>query len=283
MHTSLLMSPVKSQIWISAADNSFIIYLGVHEQLMCILQLLESWCSFWQLTLVENLCRCACTLVKVVLAVLGYVLPFASTLFPLTNGNATVSGFVSMSKHAANDLVLQMFVRFGRSKWGSLMEQASCQLSPVMDNVLWIEFQTLELNWYVTCCKHKTSRLNIWAVFHLYCKADFCSPALHGLVGRHEDAVWVQRGMCAPGLHVSHHQSHCWKQRSVQCVSSWHILAVFSLSQGKQYTWEVLSLHRVMSFRSQTMSLPWKMMGHSIVFRLVSPLPALWPLLLSLQ
>ena len=73
---------------------------------------------------------------KVVLAVLGYVLPFASTLFPLTNGNATVSGFVSMSKHAANDLVLQMFVRSGRSKWGSLMEQAFCQLSPVMDNVL---------------------------------------------------------------------------------------------------------------------------------------------------
>lgn len=276
------MSPVKSQVWISAADSSFIIFLRAHEPLMCILQPWESWCSFWQLTLVENLCRCTSAVVKVALAVVGYVLPFTSAPFPLTNGNATVSGFVFMNKHAANDLVLQVFVGFVRGKWGSLMEQASCQLSPVVDNVLWIEFQTPEMNWCVMFYKHKTSTLNIWAVFHLYCKADFCSPALHGLVGRCKDAVWVQRGMCAPGLCMSHCQGRCWKQ-SVQCASSWHILPVFSFSQGKQYTWEVLSLHRVMSFRSQTMSLPWKMMGRSIVFRLVSPLPSLWPLLLSLQ
>ncbi|XP_050831396.1 regulator of G-protein signaling 6 isoform X6 [Serinus canaria] len=37
--------------------------------------------------------------------------------------------------------------------------------------------------------------------------------------------------------------------------------------QGKQYTWEVLLLHRVTSFPSQTMSLPSRMTGHSIVFR----------------
>lgn len=75
-------------------------------------------------------------LVKVALGVLGYVLPSASAQFPLKNGNATVSGFVFMNKHAANDLVLQVFVGFGRGKWGSLMKQASCQLSPVVDNML---------------------------------------------------------------------------------------------------------------------------------------------------
>lgn len=179
--------------------------------------------------------------------------------------------------------MLQVFVRFERGKWGSLMEQACSQLSPVMDNVLWIGFQTLELNWCVTFCKHKTSRLYIWAALHLYCKADFCSPAFHGLVGRRKDAAGVERGTCAPGLHLSHCQGRCWKQRSMQCTSSWRIPAVFFLSQGKQYAWEVLSLHRAMSFPSRTMSLPWKMMGHSIVSRLVTPLLSLWPLLLSLQ
>ncbi|XP_059330802.1 regulator of G-protein signaling 6 isoform X3 [Ammospiza nelsoni] len=38
-------------------------------------------------------------------------------------------------------------------------------------------------------------------------------------------------------------------------------------SLGKQYTWEVLLLHRVTSFPSQTMSSPLRMMGRSIVFR----------------
>jgi len=41
-----------------------------------------------------------------------------------------------MHKHAANDLVSQVLVGFGRDKRGSLMEQASCQLSSVVDNVL---------------------------------------------------------------------------------------------------------------------------------------------------
>lgn len=160
IHTSLL-SPVKIQIWISAADSSFIICLGAHEQLMCILRLWESWCSFSQLTLVENLCRCTSVVVKVALAVVGYVLPFTSAPFPLTKGSATVLGFVFVNQHAANDLVWHGFGGLDRGKWGSLIEQASCRLSPVVDNVLWIEFQTLELNWCVTFCKHKTSRLNI--------------------------------------------------------------------------------------------------------------------------
>lgn len=86
--------------------------------------------------LLENPWKCTSVVVKVALAVVGYTLPFTSVLFPLTNGNATVSGFVFMNKHAANDLMLQVFVRFERGKWGSLMEQACSQLSPVMDNVL---------------------------------------------------------------------------------------------------------------------------------------------------
>lgn len=74
--------------------------------------------------------------VKVALAVVGYMFSFTSAPFPLTNGDATVSGFVFANKHAINDLVLQVFVGFDRGKWGSLMEQASCQLSPVVGNVL---------------------------------------------------------------------------------------------------------------------------------------------------
>lgn len=41
-----------------------------------------------------------------------------------------------MNKCPANEPVLQVLVGFGRGKRGSLMEQASCQLSPVVDNVL---------------------------------------------------------------------------------------------------------------------------------------------------
>lgn len=70
-------------------------------------------------------------------------------------------------------------------------------------------------------------------MFHLYCKADFCFPALRDLVGRRQDAVWVQRGICAPGLHMSHRQGCCWKQRSVQCACSWHIPAVFFSFTGE--------------------------------------------------
>lgn len=186
-----------------------------------------------------------------------------------------------MNKCPANEPVLQVLVGFSRGKRGSLMEQASCQLSPAVDNVLWNEFHTLERNWSVTFCKQRTNRLNIWALLHLCRKADFCTPALHGLVGSSRNVVWVQRGMWAPDF--TWVISRAATGSRVQCMSCWHIPAVFSLSQGKQYTWEVLLLHRVMSFRSQTTSLRWKMTGRSIVFRLVSTLTPLWPPLLSLQ
>lgn len=62
----------KSQTCTSAADNRFIICLGTHDHLMCILQLWESRCSFWQLTSVENLCRGTSAVVRVALAELTY-------------------------------------------------------------------------------------------------------------------------------------------------------------------------------------------------------------------
>lgn len=74
--------------------------------------------------------------VKVALAVVGYAFPFTSAPFPLTNGSATVLGFVFVNQHAANDLVWHGFVGLDRGKWDSLIEQASCRLSPAVDNVL---------------------------------------------------------------------------------------------------------------------------------------------------
>lgn len=43
------------------------------------------------------------------------------------NGNATLLGLVFMNKHAANDLVLQLFAGFGKGKWGSCLP-VSCHL-----------------------------------------------------------------------------------------------------------------------------------------------------------
>lgn len=43
------------QIWISAADNRFIICLSTCDSLVCILQVWDSRCYFWQWTPVENL------------------------------------------------------------------------------------------------------------------------------------------------------------------------------------------------------------------------------------
>lgn len=122
-------------------------------------------------------------------------LPFAT--FALTKGNAAVWGCVFMNIYPANELVLQVLVGFGRSKWSSLMEQASCQLSPGgLCTLKWFSYCKAEL--VCVFCKEKTNRLNIWVVLHLCCKTDFCTPALQGLVGRNRDVVGVQRGMWAP-------------------------------------------------------------------------------------
>lgn len=108
------------------------------------------------------------------------------------------------------------------------MEQASCQLSPVVDNLLWSEIQILELNWCVTFCKHKNSRLNVWVMFHLYCKAAFCSPALRDSTGRCEDAAWVQRGLWAWG-HMQVITTPAAESRGFHIVHLPEVYLLFSL------------------------------------------------------